>query len=172
MEKKNKWRLMILPASLFLLAFGLYAGYTMWENGHLFGGRSGSNPANEGKGKTVAVFQENTGHKNYSSVGSFISDFHKKYNDTLGWGRIDTVEWEEQRKLASEVMSVLATIKTDNSSLQEDFDSIANYSRTIKDGKKDKKVLLQLHRYFHDLDVEVNDYNDTKDYFNVTKYKG
>lgn len=173
MEKKSKWKLMILPASLFILAFGLYVGYTMWETGDFQNARSKSGSSNlENGGQTVAVFQEESEHENYSTVGSFISEFHKKYNDTLGWGRIDNVEWDEQREIASEIISVLAKVKTENTALQADFDTISNYSRTIEDGEKDKKILLQLHRYFHDLDVEFNQYKDTNDYFNVTKYKG
>ncbi len=172
MEKKNKWKLMILPASLFLLAFGLYAGYSMWESGSSNPFMNSSNTSDQGKGQTVAVFQDGTDNTGYSSVGVFISDFHKKYNDTLGWGRIDKVGWEEQRKIAGEIISVMSTVETENASLQSDFESISNYSKTIKDGSKDKKVLLQLHRFFHDLDIEVNEYNKTNDYFNVTKYKG
>ncbi|WLR56772.1 hypothetical protein LC048_07800 [Mesobacillus subterraneus] len=172
MEKKRKWKLMILPASLFLLAFGLYAGYTMWEQGNLQGVKGNSDSSNlKNGGQTVAVFQEESEHENYSTVGSFIHEFHIKYNDTLGWGRIDSVEWEEQREIASEIIAVLATVKTDNTALQADFDTISNYSRTIEEGNKDKKILLQLHRYFHDLDIEFNSYNKTNDYFNVTKYK-
>lgn len=172
MEKKNKWKLMILPASLFLLAFGLYAGYTMWEQGNLQGAKGKSDSSNlKNGGQTVAVFQEESEHEKYSTVGSFIREFHTKYNDTLGWGGIDSIEWEEQREIASEIISVLATVETDNTALQTDFNTILNYSKTIEDGKKDKKILLQLHRYFHDLDIEFNSYNKTSDYFNVTKYK-
>jgi hypothetical protein len=172
MEKKSKWKLMILPASLFLLAFGLYAGYSMWETGNLLDvrGNSDSSDLNNG-GQTVAVFQDESEHESYSTVGSFIREFHTKYNDTLGWGRIDKVDWKEQREIAAEIISVLATVETDNAALQADFDTISTYSRTIEDGKKDKKTLLQLHRYFHDLDIEFNRYNKTSDYFNVTKYK-
>ncbi|MBS8264511.1 hypothetical protein DYI25_08695 [Mesobacillus boroniphilus] len=171
-KKKGKWKLMILPASLFLLAFGLYAGYTMWEtrNHQDVRGESVSSNLKNG-GQTVAVFQEESERDKYSTVGSFIREFHTKYNDTLGWGGINSVEWKEQREIASEIISVLATVETDNTALQADFKTISNYSRTIEDGIKDKKILLQLHRYFHDLDIEFNGYNDTNDYFNVTKYK-
>jgi hypothetical protein len=171
-KKKNKWKLMILPSSLFLLAFGLYAGYSIWENGSGNLIMNSSRTSDQGKGQTVAVFQEGSDNTGYSSVGRFISDFHKKYNDTLGWGRIDKVDWEEQRKIAGEIISVISTVETENASLQSDFEMIANYSKTIQDGSKDKKVLLHLHRFFHDLDIEVNEYNKTNDYFNVTKYKG
>jgi hypothetical protein len=172
MEKKSKWKLMILPASLFLLAFGLYAGYSMWETGNLqeVMSKGGSGNLKNG-GQTVAVFQEESEHESYATVGSFIREFHTKYNDTLGWGRIDSVEWEEQREIASEITAVLETVETDNHALQTDFDTISTYSKTIEDGNKDKKILLQLHRYFHDLDIEFNSYNKTKDYFNVTNYK-
>lgn len=172
MEKKSKWKLMILPACLFLLAFGLYAGYSMWETGNLLNVRGNSDSSDlKNGGQTVAVFQDESEHESYSTVGSFIREFHTKYNDTLGWGGIDSVEWEEQRDIASETLSVLATVETDNIALKADFDTISKYSLSIKDGKKDKKILLQLHRYFHDLDIEFNGYNKTKDYFNVTKYK-
>ena len=172
MEKKSKWKLMILPASLFLLAFGLFAGYTMWEkrNHQNIGGESGSANLKNG-GETIAVFGGESEKENYSTVGSFIHEFHIKYNDTLGWGRIDSVEWKEQREIAAEILSVLAGVETDNTALQDDFKTISNYSRSIEDGIKDKKILLQLHRYFHDLDIEFNGYDDTNDYFNVTKYK-
>lgn len=172
MEKKSKWKLMILPASLFLLAFGLYAGYTMWEKRGQqdFGSESGSSNLKNGGG-TVAVFSEDSEKENYTTVGAFINQFHTKYNDTLGWGRIDKVDWEEQREIASEIITVLATVETDNPDLQADFDTISNYSRSIANGSKDKKILLYLHRYFHDLDIEFNEYNRTSDYFNVTKYK-
>lgn len=174
MEKKMNWKRVILPGILFLLAFSLYFGYSIWENGNPFDFINGSNPNNPkgGGAQTVAVFQEESDENSYSSVGIFISEFHKKYNDTLGWGRIDTVDWDEQRKITSEIIAVISTVETDNSALQADLDAIANYSRTIEEGIKDKKILLQLHRYFHDLDVEFNQYNDTNDYFNVTKYKG
>jgi hypothetical protein len=169
MEKKSKWKLMILPASLFLLAFGLYAGYTMWEKrGHQDFGSDSSNLKNGGE--TVAVFRDDSENENLT-VGRFIREYHTKYNDTLGWGRIDSVEWKDQREIASEILSLLATVETDNTALQADFDTISNYSRSIADGSKDKKILLQLHRYFHDLDIEFNEYNRTSDYFNVTKYK-
>ncbi|WP_226642073.1 hypothetical protein [Mesobacillus subterraneus] len=172
MEKKSKWKLMILPASLFLLAFGLYAGYSMWETrSHQdSNSRSGAENLKNGGGN-VAVFGEDTEKENYTTVGAFIHEFHTKYNDTLGWGRIDKVDWEEQREIASEVISVLTTVETDNTALQADFATISSYSKIIKEGKKEKKTLLQLHRYFHDLDIEFNGYNDTSDYFNITEYK-
>lgn len=172
MEKKSKWKLMILPASLFLLAFGLFAGYSIWEkrNHQDINGESGSGNLKNGGG-TVAVFSGDSENEDYSTVGSFIREFHTRYNDTLGWGGIDSVEWKEQREIAAEILSVLATVETDNTALQADLDTISNYSGRIADGIKDQKVLLQLHRYFHDLDIEFNGYNGTNDYFNVTKYK-
>ncbi|RSD26216.1 hypothetical protein [Mesobacillus subterraneus] len=170
MNKKRNWKWMILPATLFLMAFGVYAGYSLWESGN--GGNIRSLTASEGgRAETVAVFQENTDKGNYKNVGDFISKFHTKYNDTLGWGGIDSVEWEEQREIASEIRSVLAAVETDNVELQSDFEVISNYLTSVENGRKDKKALLMLHRYFHDLDVEFNGYRGTKDYFNVTKYK-
>jgi hypothetical protein len=173
MEKKSKWKLMILPAALFILAFGLYGGYSIWEtdNNEDVSKIMDAAAAQSNGNEDVAVFQQESDQKNYRSVGRFISQFHKKYNETLGYGGIDTVKWEEQSKIASEIIAVLANIQTDNQDLLTDFEAISNYSKTIDGGMKDKKALLKLHRYFHDLDIEFNGYSDTNDYFDVTEYK-
>jgi hypothetical protein len=173
MEKKSKWKVMILPATLFVLAFALYVGYSLWEN------EQGNNvreireavAANSDRNEDIAVFQQESNSRDYKSVGSFISKFHEKYNQSLGWGGIDSIKWDEQRKIATEINTILAGIQTDISELQVDFDAISSYAKIIEKGKKDKAALLKLHRYFHDLDIELNGYKQTNDYFDVTEYK-
>lgn len=173
MEKKSKWKLMILPAALFLLAFGLYIGYSIWENENNDDVRkireavAASSDSNE----DIAVFQQESSQKDFRSVGSFIKKFHEKYNQSLGWGGIDSVKWEAQMETAAEISSILKGIQTDNGDLQADFEAIAKYAKMIEGGERDKKALLKLHRYFHDLDIEFNSYKQTNDYFDVTEYK-
>jgi len=172
MEKKSKWKL-ILPAALFLLAFGLYVGYSSLEtknNEDVRKIREAVAATNEAN-KDIAVFQQDSVKKDFKSVGIFISKFHQKYNQSLGWGGIDSVKWEAQMETAAEINSILKSIQTDNGDLHADFEAISKYAKTIESGERDKKALLKLHRYFHDLDIEVNGYKKTNDYFNVTEYK-
>jgi len=173
MEKNIKWKKMILPSTIFVLAFALYVGYSVWEseqNDDVMKIRDAV-AANNQSSEDIAVFQQESSFKDYKSVGSFISKFHEKYNQSLGWGGIDSIKWDEQRKLATEINSILAGIQTDNEELQADFQAISSYADTVVNGKKNKDALLKLHRYFHDLDIEFNGYKQTNDYFDVTEYK-
>lgn len=173
MEKKSIWKRTIVPSALFLLAFGLYVGFSSWDSKNNEDARkiheavAASKDANE----DIASFQQYSANKDFKSVGSFISRFHQKYNKSLGWGGIDSVKWETQMETAAEINSIIKDIQTDNGDLQADFNAISKYAKTIEGGRRDKKALLKLHRYFHDLDIEVNGYKDTNDYFDVTEYK-
>jgi hypothetical protein len=173
MEKKSKWKLMIIPASLFILAFGLYVGYTLWEteNNEDVKRIRDATAAKSEERQQVAFFHTESDSRDYKNVGSFISDYHARYNETLGWGGIDSVKWEEQIETAAEIRNILANIHTENTQLQSDFEAILQFSKTVEEGRKDKKTLLKLHRYFHDLDIEFNGYKQTNDYYDVTEYK-
>lgn len=169
MKKKNGWKLVILPAILFVLGFGAYLGYSILQQDDQT--NSTLTPAQKKELEKVAVFEEENTKKDYRNVTEFISDFHKQYNQTLGWGRIDSVDWKEQRDIAGEILEILSSIRTEHADLQTDFKQIESYAKTIEQGKKDKGSLLYLHRYFHDLDIEFNGYNKTGDYFHVTEFK-
>lgn len=169
MRKKWIWWLMILPVMLIILGFAAYFGYTVWQTD----GQKGPQLTQKQKEalEKVAVFQEETTEHEYRNVGEFIADYHEWYNKTLGWGGIDSVEWKEQQVTATEILNVLTGIQTDDLDLQADFKKIENYARAIEGGKKEKQPLLYLHRYFHDLDIEFNGYKQSKDYYNITKFK-
>lgn len=173
MEKKSIWKRTIVPSALFLLAFGLYVGYSSWDEKNnedvrkIHEAVAASKEANE----DIASFQQDSANKDFKSVGSFISKFHQKYNKSLGWGGIDSVKWDAEMETAAEINSIIKGIQTDNGDLQADFKAISEYAKMIGSGERDKKALLKLHRYFHDLDIEVNGYKDTNDYFDVTEYK-
>lgn len=172
MDKKTKMKFLIVSAAMFILAFGLYAGYSFWETENqddLSKIREAAAAQTDGS-EEVAVFQEDAG-TDYKNVGNFISKFHEEFNQSLGWGGIESVNWDEQREVAAEVLGVLATIHTENPDLQTDFSAIANFAGNVEEGSKEKKNLLKLHRYFHDLDIEFNGYKKTNDYFDVTEYK-
>ncbi|MBT2691013.1 hypothetical protein J7I93_23030 [Bacillus sp. ISL-47] len=108
----------------------------------------------------------------YGDLGDFIATNHTYYNETLGWGRDRFVSWSKQRKQADLISSALNSLSAENQDLQHDLDTIGNLAEAIGSGSKDKENLIKLHRFFHDLDIDYNDYKDTTDYFDVTEYKG
>jgi predicted negative regulator of RcsB-dependent stress response len=173
MDKKSKWKFLIVSVTMFILAFGLYAGYTFWETENNEDVRKirEASAAQSDSNDEVAVFQQEDATRDYKTVGNFISKFHEEYNQSLGWGGIESVKWDEQKEAAAEVLEILQKIHTDNPDLETDFIAIFNFARIVEGGSKDKEALLKLHRYFHDLDIEFNGYKKTNDYFDVTEYK-
>lgn len=169
MEEKSIWKRMIIPSFLFILAFGLYVGYTIWGTENNEGAMTiGNAVAAKGeRGNKVASFSNDAD----KSVGGFISEYHIIYNETLGYGGIESVKWDEQTEIAAEITVMLGKVQTENVNLKADFQAILQYAKSVEEGRRDKKTLLKLHRYFHDLDIEFNGYNKTKDYYNVTGYK-
>ncbi|TCN24873.1 hypothetical protein [Mesobacillus foraminis] len=169
MKRKNKWTTSIIIFGMMAILFGAYYGYTALNFGQ---GKSATGGGSEaGASEQVAQFKDGESNKGYKNVGVFIADFHEKYNKSLGWGGIDSVKWTDQKKIAGDILALMASVQTDNKALQTDFESISTYAKQVESGAKDKQILLKLHRYFHDLDVEFNRYKDTKDYYDVTEYK-
>jgi hypothetical protein len=173
MEKKSRWKWMILPAALFILAFGLYHGYSFWQanNNPSIQKIREASAAQGGKVSDIAVFQQEAKEIHYKNVGAFIAEFHRKYNDTLGWGEINSVNWDEQKKTATDISTILVSVDTENADLRTDLQTIADYAEAIETGRQDKQTLITLHRYFHDLDILLNGYSQTDDFFNITEYK-
>ena len=173
MGKKGKGRRMILPVALLILAFGVYFGYSIWQTENDLSVKKirEATAAQAGKEQDAAVFQKESANQEYKTVGVFISDSHEWYNQTLGWGAIGSIKWDEQKQKAADINSALKDIQTDSANLQADFKKISGYSNAIANGRKEKQALLKLHRYFHDLDIEFNGYKKTKDYYNITEYK-
>ncbi|GLB61111.1 hypothetical protein [Cytobacillus sp. NCCP-133] len=108
----------------------------------------------------------------YDDLGDFIASHHTFYNETLGWGRDRFVSWSKQRKQAEIIIQSLGKISAENESLQKDLNAIAALAESVQSGSKEKDDLIRLHRFFHDLDIDYNEYKDTTDYFDVTEYKG
>ena len=51
----------------------------------------------------------------------------------------------------------------------KDFDRIRSLATFIIEKEKDKQNVVMLHRIFHDLDIDMNNY-ENEDYFEVTNY--
>lgn len=168
----KSWTKALVALGMIIVMIGGYYGYTISEDKTKVAGSletTGSTKAVASE--TVAEFTEDKETSKYENVGVFIADFHEEYNDTLGWGRVDSVKWDEQQDIATEILNIMQNIMTENQALQKDLDSISSYAKAVQAGDKEKNNLLKLHRYFHDLDVEFNGYGDTKDYYNITAYK-
>ncbi|WJP99236.1 hypothetical protein QT234_11110 [Geobacillus stearothermophilus] len=106
-----------------------------------------------------------------------VRNHHKFYEDTLTYGRIENVNWEQQKEhadtLIREAKEILpeiteqiktmeqnnlldmASIDDDPRSLKFDFETLVVVLE-IATSKKDKTGLVYVHRILHDLDVELN----------------
>ena len=51
----------------------------------------------------------------------------------------------------------------------KDFDRIRSLATSIIEKDRDKQNVVILHRIFHDLDIDINSY-ENEDYFEVTNY--
>ena len=104
----------------------------------------------------------------YVNESELIQQAHHFYNQTAGWGRIDSLNWEEQQQFCQILLNSLDVIK-EKESLVKDFDHIRSLATIIKEKEKDKQNVVMLHRIFHDLDIDINNY-ENEDYFEVTNY--
>ncbi len=104
----------------------------------------------------------------FVSHSELIQKGHQFYNDTTGWGRIEVLNWEDQQKFAQILLISLNEIE-EKESLQKDLNHIQSLATFIVENNKEKEHILFLHRIFHDLDIDVNQY-EHEDYFDVTQY--
>jgi|GEM_PF-2306829 len=110
-------------------------------------------------------------------IQEFVRSHHKFYEDTLSYGRIENISWEQQKEhadiLIREAKEILPDIKEQIKIMEEnnllDIVSIDDDPRDLKldfesliavleiaISKKDKTGLVYAHRILHDLDVELN----------------
>ncbi|KAA9021808.1 hypothetical protein [Niallia endozanthoxylica] len=131
---------------------------------------------NQVKGQAVLASQGEKMIENQVEIASepfvshseFIQKGHQFYNDTTGWGRIEALNWEDQQKFAQLLLISLNEIG-EKESLQKDLIHIQSLATFIVENNKEKEHILFLHRIFHDLDIDVNQY-EHEDYFDITKY--
>jgi cytoskeletal protein RodZ len=129
---------------------------------------SGAEETAKQPGKTFVATEE---IKEFTTIGSFISYFHDFYNETACYGRMDSLNWEEQKAAAENILHSLGGLKTDNKDLSKDFKEMAKMASEIKNDEKNKSMIKKLHRYFHDLDIHYNGYQGSADVFRITQFK-
>jgi hypothetical protein len=104
----------------------------------------------------------------YETESEFIQKGHHFYNQTVGWGKIKSLNWQEQQQYSQLLLDSLDAIE-EKESLTIDFNYINSLATFIIEKDKDKDHVILLHRIFHDLDMDVNKY-ENDDYFEVTNY--
>ncbi|MFT8321864.1 MAG: hypothetical protein ABF649_13245 [Bacillus sp. (in: firmicutes)] len=100
----------------------------------------------------------------------FISTWHDFYNTTLGWGKIDTASYTEQKEAAAAILEQLENISVANKKIENDLDSIRQNAQQVINGDN-REAMRKLHRYFHDLDIFFNGY-DYSQTFGITEFTG
>ncbi|WP_400243155.1 hypothetical protein AB3U99_18830 [Niallia sp. JL1B1071] len=117
-------------------------------------------PVNE---EVVTLADGTSGH-------NFISTWHDFYNETLGWGRLETTSYEKQKEAALSILNEIKDIKVSDQEIAQDIKDIAANAQIVAE-KDDRASMRNLHRYFHDLDIYFNgyDYNQT---FGITEFRG
>jgi cytochrome c556 len=117
-------------------------------------------PVNE---EVVALADGTSGH-------TFISNWHDFYNETLGWGRLETTSYEEQKEAALSILKEMKDIKVSDDKIAQDMEDITANAQVIAE-KDDRAAMRNLHRYFHDLDIYFNGYNYNQT-FGITEFRG
>ena len=112
----------------------------------------------------ATVGSENT------EISRFIATMHEFYNNTTGYGGINNLDWDEQRGQAETVIDKIEQLKTEvtDESLLADLNHIVDIANRILD-EQDSDLVRNLHRYFHDLDIALNNYTTFDRIWNVTE---
>lgn len=103
-------------------------------------------------------------------VKQFIEEMHLFYNETTGYGNIKSLDWNEQSVQAEQIVDITKKLEPsiEKETLASDFREISHLAQLVM-SKQDEKYVRQLHRYFHDLDIAMNDYSGYKEIWNVTE---
>jgi flagellin-specific chaperone FliS len=103
-------------------------------------------------------------------VQQFIGEMHQFYNETTGYGEIEQLNWEEQVEQASKIIDVIESAKStvDHEALTTDLNNILILAERVTEEQTEEHV-RQLHRYFHDLDIVINGYDESDEIWDVTE---
>ncbi|WP_078409411.1 hypothetical protein [Priestia abyssalis] len=133
--------------------------------------RSGKDAAIQPETTKATMLDSVKDLEEFTDEGEFIAYFHHFYNETVCYGRVNSLNWEEQAAAASAILHSLTSLKPANEDLAKDFKNIAKLVQEIENNEKDKSNVKTLHRYFHDLDIHYNGYAESSQVFRVTKFK-
>ncbi|WP_243385356.1 hypothetical protein [Bacillus kexueae] len=168
--KKNIILFLAFSSGALLIAFIVYAALSDSENpiqsSALLGTAENKKVVNAPARKDIVKLATS----DYEDGHEFISETHEFYNQTLGWGRLESANYHTQKTKAEEILAALDGIQIDNNDLNEDFGKIEKYATEVINSD-DRQAMRMLHRLFHDLDIYFNGYHYNQT-FGVTSYKG
>lgn len=109
----------------------------------------------------------------HTEIGAFIASYHKFFNETTGYGGINDLDWAEQKDTAADIMDYIDAHIDDVTSetLREDLQAIQERTSKVLENEEPEYV-RDLHRYFHDLDIALNNYEGYDRIWNVTETLG
>lgn len=167
------WTLLSVILVTTVLSVGFF--YTMFQNHYKIPGSEDHGQGNEKESenvsgetlKNVEHVQQTIG-RDHRNVGEFVSDMHAFYNQTTGYGRIDSINWIEHQQKAEQINTTIKGLKVKHDPLKKDLQHIQELAEQVLDTKKQTDV-RDLHRMFHDLDIALNHYNGYDKIWHVTE---
>jgi hypothetical protein len=109
---------------------------------------------------------------NNADIGDYISKNHEYWNEELCWGRSKNYSFSVFQKNYHAYVNDLNIIinAVGDEELKSDFKHVHSLLENASE-TKNIDFLIDVHRIFHDLDVNFNGYSSS-DYYKVTQYDG
>lgn len=124
----------------------------------------------QGNSKSQQSTQVQANDSSDQGVTQFISKEHQILNSLTGWGQINNPNWSEVHQSAKDIVDTVSTMNyAGNEDLQKDIKDIRGLAETLTTGTG-KGDLIKLHRYFHDLDVVMNQNDGAGKYYGITSW--
>lgn len=117
--------------------------------------------------KEVEEIQETVGDT-HEDIGEVVSASHQFYNNTAGYGGLQSLDMEKQVDQAEENIEHVNEMNPDSTSLEEDLGEIKSLSESVAANREVEDIRM-LHRYFHDLDIALNYYDGNTKIWGVTE---
>ncbi|WP_087973514.1 hypothetical protein [Oceanobacillus rekensis] len=171
-EKERKLKMgwfgwtMVSVVTVIIIGSGIF--YFTVLNGDDADATDQSDLTDGGKDEIEKV-RSTVGQENLEAA-QFVAMMHGFYNETAGYGGINNLNWEEQKENSHQVIRTIEELKPDISdeSLIIDLESIQTLAQNTLDEMNSSDV-RNLHRYFHDLDIALNDYDTYDKIWKVTE---
>lgn len=157
----------IIGSSLFFYSFFNLNLTSVFNGEDTAGATEQGDLSKEGKDEIERV--RATVGEEHADLGQFVSDIHGFYNKTTGYGGINNLAWSEQQEQAEFVVDTIEKMRAaiTDEMLLADLETIHDLALKAID-QENQETIRSLHRYFHDLDIALNDYTSYDKIWNVT----
>lgn len=104
-----------------------------------------------------------------ASAITAIHTLHKQLNDLTGYGNLEGFNFVENNTRLAQIQKNLTELTADvaNPEVKMDLQNARNLAKQAEE-QQDEEALRYTHRILHDLDIDLNHYTGTSDYFHVT----